>query len=124
MGTAYNPTIYQYSSWEIILNLTTPQNTPFILTDYTGESQIRPFFGSKTVLASPTVIITNPTSGEITVHLTKEQTAALLPTTGTNGVNNLPVWDVLLSKTNGYDAFIVIQGQVTVLPGVTQWQTS
>ena len=118
MSSSYNPTIQQYSSWEIFLFLHNPDGSPFILTDYSGESQIRPAYGSATILASPTVTVTDPTNGAIKVHLTKEQTALLSP--AAHGAA-LPVWDVLLSNTDTSDTFVVAQGRVTVIPGVTQW---
>jgi hypothetical protein len=118
MGAAYNPTIKQYSSWEITLSIKTPQNTPFILTDYTGESQIRASYSTETILASPTVTITDANNGIIKIHLSDTQTAALVPT---DPKLPLPVWDVLLSNTARTNTFIVAEGRVTVLPGVTRW---
>lgn len=120
MSSSYNPTIQQYSTWEIFLSLKNPDGSPFVLTDYTGESQIRPAYGSTTVLASPTVTVTSPSTGTLKVHLTKEQTAVLVPTVPKS---SLPVWDVLLSNTDHSETFVVAQGRVTVIPGVTQWET-
>jgi hypothetical protein len=36
MSSAYNPTIRQYSTWEIILAIKNPDESPFVLTNYTG----------------------------------------------------------------------------------------
>jgi hypothetical protein len=119
MSSAYNPTIRQYSTWEIILAIKNPDESPFVLTNYTGESQIRPAYGSNTILASPVVTVVDAPNGLLSVFLAKDQTAALIPT---DPKLPLPVWDVLLSKTDSSETFVAVGGRVTVLPGVTQWQ--
>jgi hypothetical protein len=120
MGPAYNPTIKQYSTWEINLSLKHADGTAFVLTDYSGRSQIRSAFSSDVILGSPTVTITNPTNGLVKVHLSIEQTAALSVTDVK--VSPLPVWDVLIANTDQTKTFVVAQGRVTVEPGVTRWQ--
>jgi hypothetical protein len=121
MGATYNPVIQQNATWQISVTILNADSTPFDLTGYTGESQIRPSYGSNTVLATPTVTITTPTSGQLTIGLTNTQTGALTPTSTISNGCNLPVWDVLISNTGNTEVINILKGQVTILPGVTKW---
>jgi hypothetical protein len=72
--TKYNPIIQQNASWLITLTLKNAAGVAMDLEHWTGQSQIKSVY-SGTVLASPTVAITSPTEGVVTVSLTAVQTA-------------------------------------------------
>ena len=125
MSATYNPIIRQYSTWEITVTLNTPQNTPFDLSDYTGESQIREANtcqGITNVLATPVVTIYDAPNGVLKISLTKTETGLLKPTSITVPPKHpYPVWDVLLTKNDLSETFAILEGYVIVKAGVTQW---
>jgi hypothetical protein len=124
MSMVYNPVVYKNSTWSIDITLMQSDGTPYILTGFTGQSQIRASYDAVTALASPTVTIVNPTAGTIRISMTVVQTAALdVTSTATPPRPALPVWDALLANTDRSIVFPIVSGSVTVKPGVTQWQT-
>jgi len=117
----YNAEIQQNASWILNIQVTDSGGTPMNLTNYTGKSQIKPAYGSSIVLASPTVTITVPLEGRIKIELTATQTALLEPTPTTCKANELPVWDVLISNQDNTYTPRILEGTVTITPGVTVW---
>jgi hypothetical protein len=122
MSTVYNPIVRQNATWEILVEVTNQDGTPFDLTDFTGQSQIKSAYTNGTVLSSPTVIVDDAEGGALRVHMTMGQTAALSATsTRTPPRPPLPVWDVLISNADNSQVYLVVSGDVTVKPGSTQW---
>jgi hypothetical protein len=127
MSATYNPIIQQNATWEITLTLKNPSpdggitpGTPFNLTGYTGQSQIKAADGS--VLASPTVTIMDTTNGVVKISMNITQTASLAATsTATPPKPPLPVYDVLIANTDLSKVFRILGGSVTVNSGVTHW---
>ena len=80
------------------------------LTGYTGAGQIRKTYTSSTAVAFG-VAVTNATSGLLTLTLTN---------TVTNGMKaGRYVYDVEITKTSNGEKTRVVEGQVTINPGVT-----
>ena len=80
------------------------------LTGYTGAGQIRKTYSSSTAVAFG-VTVTNASGGLLTLTLT-------------NGVTNGMkagrfVYDVEITKTSNGEVTRVVEGQVTINPGVT-----
>lgn len=113
----YNATIQQNASWVLNVTITDSGGTAKNLTGYTGKSQIKSAYGASAVLAEPTVTITDAANGKLEIKLTAAQTAALAVTVP----GKLPVWDVLISNTENTLTFRILEGNVTVTPGVTVW---
>lgn len=127
MSATYNPIIQQNATWEITLTIRNPSvdggvtpGTPFDLTGYTGQSQIRSSDG--TVLGSPTVTVMDMTGGVLKVSTSITQNAALPATSkATPPKPPLPGYDVLIANTSLSKVFRVLKGEVTVEAGVTTW---
>lgn len=120
MTNKYSPIIQQNASWIITLTLKDSGGTPLNLTNWTGKSSIKTAYDG-TVLATPTVTITTPLQGAVTIQLTAAQTALLTPTPTQPNKTPAPVWDVLLSNSDNSIVYRVLEGPVVVLPGVTKW---
>jgi hypothetical protein len=88
---------------------------PVNLTGYTAKLQVRDSAGATTVLLELTTenvgIVLGGTAGTIELMQTDEQTAALTFLKG--------VYDLLLLAADG-TALRLIEGSVTVVPGVTR----
>ena len=123
MAATYSPVVEQNATWEIQITITRPDNTPFDLTTFTGQSQIKASYDAgAAVLASPVVTIVDPVNGKLKIFLSIAQTAALQATSIKTPPNPpLPVWDVLIANTDKSQAYSILSGNVTVKPGVTHW---
>ena len=123
MAATYSPVVQQNATWEIQITITRPDNTPFDLTTFTGQSQIKASYDAgAAVLASPVVTIVDPVNGKLKIFLSIAQTAALQATSIKTPPNPpLPVWDVLIANTDKSQAYSILSGNVTVKPGVTHW---
>jgi hypothetical protein len=117
----YNPIIQQNASWIITTIVNDATGHPIDLTNWTGESSIKAHYNDTTILLHPTITITNPTYGELTISLTDVQTATLRPTPPQPCKHPLPVWDVLIANADRSIVYRILEGFITVLPGVTQW---
>jgi hypothetical protein len=115
----YNITIQQNASWELNVTVNDSAGTPVNLTGWTGQSQIKSSYGSSTVLASPTITITNAATGKLKISLTEAQTETLTATT--SRTINLPVWDALIANSGETVVLRILEGTATVTPGVTVW---
>ena len=80
------------------------------LTGYTGAGQIRKTYSSSTAVAFG-VTVTNATSGLLTLTLTNAVTNAMKA--------GRFVYDVEITKTSNGEKTRVVEGQVTINPGVT-----
>ena len=80
------------------------------LTGYTGAGQIRKTYTSSTAVAFG-VAVTNATSGLLTLTLTNAVTNAMKA--------GRYVYDVEITKTSNGEKTRVVEGQVTINPGVT-----
>ncbi len=81
------------------------------LTGYTVAGQIRKTYTSSTAV-NFVCIVSGASTGEITISLSNTVTAAMKP--------GRYVYDVEITKTSNGIKTRVIEGQVTVNPGVTQ----
>jgi hypothetical protein len=80
------------------------------LTGYTGAGQIRKTYTSSTFTAFG-VTVTNAGMGELTLTLTNAVTNAMKA--------GRYVYDVEITKTSNGEKTRVVEGQVTINPGVT-----
>jgi hypothetical protein len=96
-------------SAEIVVEDTT--GTVADLTGFTGAGQIRKTYSSSTAVSFG-VTVTNAGGGVITVTLTNTQTNAMKA--------GRYVYDVEITKTSNGEKTRVVEGQVTINPGVTQ----
>ena len=120
MATTYNPIVHQNATWEVTATITQANGDPFVLTDFTGQSQIKDSTGA--VLASPVVTIVDALNGVLKVHMSTTQTASL-PVSSTLSTPKppLPVWDVLIGNDDASQVYVILSGTVTVRAGVTTW---
>jgi hypothetical protein len=86
-------------------------NSPFNLTDYEVDAQMRKWSGSSTAINFSTNIIAPSTSGRISIGLTSGQTIDLK--------SGRYVYDILITDTYGIKNR-VIEGMVLVREGVTR----
>jgi hypothetical protein len=88
------------------------------LTGFTGSCKIRQYTSRNyPVLAVPTVTLDTPAAGVFTLSLTADRTSDI-PCTGIAFTDKLDlVYDVTF--TDGTDVIRVLQGSVSVIPGVT-----
>ena len=129
MAATYNPTIQQNATWEINMVIRNPspdggvtQGSPFDLTNYTGQCQIKSAVDG-TVLTSPTVTIVDATTGKLSISTSITQNASLPVTSTTNPPKPpLPVYDALIGNADTPPRIIkILKGSVTVEGGVTHW---
>ena len=81
------------------------------LTGYTGAGQIRKSYSSTTKVDF-TVTVTNTLKGILTIALSNAQTNTMK--------SGRYVYDVEITKTAGGVKTRVVEGQLTINPGVTQ----
>ena len=81
------------------------------LTGYTGAGQIRKTYSSSTAVAF-VVTVTNASAGLLTLTLTNAVTNAMKA--------GRYVYDVEITKTSNGEKTRVVEGQITINPGVTQ----
>ena len=122
MATTYNPVIQQNTTWEVNVTITNSDNTPFDLTSFTGQGQIKALPTDLIALAQLTVTVTSALAGKLKIHLPMTQ-AALLPVTSIAVPPKppLPVYDVLIGNTDKSQVFSILSGSITVKAGVTHW---
>jgi|TARA_B110000908_G_scaffold143993_1_gene173293 hypothetical protein len=94
---------------EIVVNDVT--GNVAILTGYTGAGQIRKTYTSSTFTAFG-VTVTGPGQGVLTITLSNAVTNAMKA--------GRYVYDVEITKTSTGEKTRVVEGQLTVNPGVTQ----
>jgi hypothetical protein len=121
MATTYNPVIRNNETWEITLTLQDGTGAPLDLTGFTGQSQIKTH-NRDSLLATLQVTVLSPLAGRVKVFLPLAQAVLLDPTpTNVNPKNRPPVWDVVLSNADQSRVYEVVEGEVTIRSGVTEW---
>lgn len=110
MATKANLVIDQGSTYSTTLNLTDDNGDPLSLTGYQANSQIRKWYTSSNSVTFSTSI--NVSSGAITLSLTSEQT--------NNMVAGRYVYDLEITETSTNTTSRLVEGIVTVTPGVTR----
>ena len=111
MAIYANIFIDQGSTFSSIVTVNGSDGLIFNLTGYTARGQIRKAYAS-TSYTSFTIVINNPTDGEIVMSLTAAQTAALSA--------GRYVYDVEIVETSSGAITRVIEGQVEINPRVTR----
>ena len=86
-------------------------NSPFNLTDYEVDAQMRKWSGSSTAITFTTSIELPSTSGRILISLSSENTVNIRP--------GRYVYDVIITDSSGIKNR-VIEGMVLVREGVTR----
>jgi|TARA_B110000211_G_scaffold161705_1_gene182864 outer membrane lipoprotein-sorting protein len=96
-------------SAEVVVNDAT--GTVANLTGYTGAGQIRKTYSSSTFTAFG-VTVTNAGNGVLTITLSNTVTNAMKA--------GRYVYDVEITQTSNGEITRVVEGQITIMPGVTQ----
>jgi len=103
-------TLEQYATFSTTVNVEDSQGTAINLAGYSASSQIRKSYYS-TIANSFTAIVTGNANGEITLSMTSANTANLTP--------GRLLYDLVITSPAGVKTRVV-EGIITVLPGVTQ----
>ena len=117
----YNPTVRNNATWEVTVTLKKSDGTAYDLTGFTGQCQVRSSDGVKTVLATPTVTVTDQVNGVFKVFMSLAQTAVLPVTPCDNKRDKMPQYDVLLANADKSVVLEALEGHITVVAGVTTW---
>ena len=104
MASKTHLVIDQGTTYSTDLNLTDDNGDPLILTGYTANSVIKKWYTSSNSIAFNTAI--NTTSGVITLSLTSNVTANMVP--------GRYVYDVNITETNTGTVSRIVEGYVTV----------
>lgn len=110
-------TLYAFASFSLPLQWTDNTGAPIDLTGYKVRMQIRERVSSSTPVLSIDngllggIAITDAVNGKIQIDVTDEQTGAITIKSG--------FYDVVVENPSG-DAVRLIQGVVTIVPGVTR----
>ena len=110
MAALSNIYIDQGSDFSTVISLTDSNNDALNLTGYSALAQIRKTYGSTTIAATFTTVLTTD-SGQLTMSLTDVVTAAM--------TSGRYVYDVLLTDGSG-DKTRVLEGQAILTPGVSR----
>ena len=102
--------VEQYASFSTTVNVEDSQGDAVNLTGYTASSQIRKSYYSSTA-NNFTATVTGTANGEITLSMTAANTALLTP--------GRSLFDLVITAPSGTKTRVV-EGIVTILPGVTQ----
>ncbi len=116
---AYDAYIEQGATWQLsvqCLQSLSPR-TPFNLSVYTGAAVIRASAQSEEAIATPTVTISDPTNGIVTVSLTDEETAAIPAGGLTYDKVTSYTWELDLFCAADGTVIRLLQGNVSVSPG-------
>ena len=103
-------TIEQNANFNTVLDLKDAGTNILNLSGYQAAAQMRKSYYSNTAIDF-TVVITDPSAGQITISMTAATTAEIVP--------GRYVYDVLITDPQGIKTR-VIEGIVTVLPSVTR----
>jgi hypothetical protein len=102
--------VEQFASFSTTVNVEDVQGSPINLSGYTAASQIRKSYYS-TAANNFTATITGTANGEITLSMSSANTANLSP--------GRYLYDLVIKAPDSTKTRVV-EGIVTVLPGVTQ----
>lgn len=111
MAIVRNIQIDQGSTFLYTVGLSGNDNAPYDLTGFTINSQMRKSYGSNTISATFTSVITDPANGKLQISLTDEQTALLKP--------GRYVYDIVVESSSG-DKYRAIEGMAEVNASVTR----
>lgn len=101
----------QGSTFRYQVDLKTSSGNPYNLEGVTITSQIRKTYRSASIAGTFTTGVTDPAAGVFTLSMTDEQTSAIAA--------GRYVFDVYIEDIGG-TRYRVLEGMVTVTPGVTQ----
>jgi len=110
MAALSNIYIDQGSDFTTTISLTDSNGDVLDLTGYTALAQVRKSYGSTTIAATFTTVLTAD-SGQLALSLTDTVTAAM--------DSGRYVYDVLLTDGSG-DKTRVLEGQAVLTPGVSR----
>ena len=110
MAALSNIYIDQGSDFSTIISLTDSNGDILVLTGYSALAQIRKTYGSTTIAATFTTVLTAD-SGQLALSLTDTVTAAM--------GSGRYVYDVVLTDGSG-DKTRVLEGQAVLTPGVSR----
>jgi hypothetical protein len=111
MAVYSNIGIDQGTDWSAEIVVEDAAGTVAVLTGYTGAGQIRKSYTSSTKVDF-TVTVTNALKGILTIALSNTQTNAMKA--------GRYLYDIEITKTTGGEKTRVVEGQLTINPGVTQ----
>ena len=110
MAALSNIYIDQGADFTTVISLTDSNNDALNLTGYSALAQIRKTYGSTTIAATFTTVLTAD-SGQLALSLTDTVTAAM--------GSGRYVYDVVLTDGSG-DKTRVLEGQAVLTPGVSR----
>lgn len=111
MATVSNLFIDQGANFEVDIDLTDSTGSGFDLTNHSASAQIRRTYGSSTVAATFATSLDINTS-KISLSLTDTETSAINA--------GRYVYDLVIENLGSGFKTRIIEGQVTVQPGVTR----
>ena len=101
--------IEQGSSFKYTINIKTGSGAVYDLSNHTLAAQMKKSYNSS-IVAATFAAVTTSTAGQIQLSLSDEQTSTIKA--------GRYVFDILM-ETPSSDKYRVVEGQVTVSPGVT-----
>ena len=110
MAALSNIYIDQGADFQTVISLTDSNSDALNLTGYSALAQIRKTYGSTTIAATFTTVLTAD-SGQLALSLTDTVTAAM--------GSGRYVYDVVLTDGSG-DKTRVLEGQAVLTPGVSR----
>ena len=115
----YNLTLIEGADYALSLTLT-ENNIPIDITDYTFESAIKENYGDGALaLASFTITIPNPATGEVILSLDDAITQDLFATDDpTRARAHVGYWDVFFTPSGGARQYL-LGGRVTYIQTIT-----
>lgn len=102
--------VEQYADFSTTVNVENSEGDAINLSGYTAASQIRKSYYSSTA-NNFTATITGTANGEVTIAMTSANTANMSP--------GRYLYDLVITSPTGVKTRVV-EGIVTILPGVTQ----
>jgi len=110
MAIKANIVIDQGTDFEALIDIQTPDELPFDLRDWTPKSQMRKTYASST--AYDFDVTDNGIFGQIAMKMSKDVTADLEP--------GRYLYDIEITSISGGTTQRVVEGIVTVTPGITR----
>ena len=113
MATGYQELFLEKgATFNVTITLDAVNNTPYNLTGYTANSQMRTsYYSSNPVATFSTTIGSDPTKGQVILNLTYQETANIAP--------GRYVYDIYISNASDTWRSRVLEGIVNVTPSVT-----
>ncbi|MPM97973.1 hypothetical protein SDC9_145154 [bioreactor metagenome] len=111
--------IEQGTTWQLDLTIQQSDGTPMDLTGYTGRCQIRSSAITQSESATPTVTVTDPVNGKLTLSLSAEETSAIKVNGGSYASISQQVYDVELIDGMGR-VMRILNGYARISPEVTR----